>query len=75
MLTVVCMMMAIAGIAFAGFYVWFDAITKKRLKEHQREWDAIKAKCDGFNDILDSYIEYCASLTPGMFVGKCFPRM
>lgn len=55
-------------------------LTSKRLKEHQRAWDATKAELTekGFSEkeIDDAYIDYLdrLMLDRNTLLGACFPR-
>ena len=67
-------MLLVGGVVLAAWFAWFNLATRRRLKQHQREWDAIKATLEP-SQWLDEYYEYITSLVPHPILGKCFPRM
>ena len=66
-------MLIVASVILAVWYLWFRMATNKRLRQHQTEWDAIKVKCDP-SQREDAYWHYIQSLEPDPILGRCFPR-
>lgn len=77
-------MILISVIGFLAFSFWYanDRIqTKRLLRKHQAEWDAIKKKIlsespEDFSRIGDEYLNYIEKLYKSRgYCGACFPRM
>lgn len=73
-------------LAFAIWAMWYHIATRKKLKQHQIEWNRIKEEVRGKANIgafdantrmWDAYVDYCHKLLVrdgGSVIGACFPR-
>ena len=54
---------------------WFNRGTRRLLRQHQDEWNSIKACLRNEDEIYDAYVDYCGTLKSksGLF-GACFPK-